>query len=630
MAGYIGSSGAITLSGIAIGEVVAGGTPGEVLFVDGSGNLGQDAGLTYDPVTNTLSADNAQFKGRPWFDVRAYGATGDGTTDDTVAIQAALNAVSLTPGGCVFFPAGTAYKITSTLTLPATNITLYSPSTTVINIGSNAIAAFTYAAGAAFTVNILAQGLNIKGDGSTVGQKAFDVHDTGSAGVNLILTDTVINGIEIGVYDRGILGVYVNGTSGSGMSVNATSTSYFYTGPIGNSGLGQLFATDAYFLSVTPASGGGGIANKPTVYAKNCIFQCHNGIDAEDLNLFGCVFSLSNGASVNVTYAGTATNIVACRFTNNHTVVANGASGFITSTLFLGTNPTRNLDIGAGASGTKVCNCHFAGGTSQAVRTASITGKFSNCIGLKVLETGAADSNEYVGNAGMSASTIIGASSLVITSSVNMGVNTLSPARKVDITDPTNPQLRVSYDGTKYGELQADSSGFLRFIASGGVYKLTTGNAFRTGSAGDTFFFDLGDVTFRDGDGTGSGADITIDGKLTVANAIIKVTSAQALRTGAPGDTYFFDVGAVTFRDGDGSGGSFKIDANKTLIPQVSLAVGMTTGFINIPGAAGAPVGTPASTTGFPLYYDKAAQKLYIYDGGWKKGQVGGIDVIYA
>jgi hypothetical protein len=42
----------------------------------------------------------------PWIDVMASGATGNGTTDDTVAIQAALTAMAAT-GGTVFFPCGT-------------------------------------------------------------------------------------------------------------------------------------------------------------------------------------------------------------------------------------------------------------------------------------------------------------------------------------------------------------------------------------------------------------------------------------------------------------------------------------------------------------------------------------------
>jgi hypothetical protein len=46
-------------------------------------------------------------------DVRRYGATGDGVTDDTVAIQRALDVIEVL-GGTVFFPKGT-YKVTSTL-----------------------------------------------------------------------------------------------------------------------------------------------------------------------------------------------------------------------------------------------------------------------------------------------------------------------------------------------------------------------------------------------------------------------------------------------------------------------------------------------------------------------------------
>jgi hypothetical protein len=42
----------------------------------------------------------------PWIDVKAFGATGNGTTDDTVAIQNALNALPAS-GGTVFFPCGT-------------------------------------------------------------------------------------------------------------------------------------------------------------------------------------------------------------------------------------------------------------------------------------------------------------------------------------------------------------------------------------------------------------------------------------------------------------------------------------------------------------------------------------------
>lgn len=45
-----------------------------------------------------------------------YGAAGDGTTDDTAAIQAAIDAITAAGGGLIYLPPGT-YKLTSALTL---------------------------------------------------------------------------------------------------------------------------------------------------------------------------------------------------------------------------------------------------------------------------------------------------------------------------------------------------------------------------------------------------------------------------------------------------------------------------------------------------------------------------------
>ncbi len=57
-------------------------------------------------------------------DVKWFGAKGDGTTNDTSAIQAAISSISSAQGGyVVFFPAGK-YVITSTLVIGARRITL--------------------------------------------------------------------------------------------------------------------------------------------------------------------------------------------------------------------------------------------------------------------------------------------------------------------------------------------------------------------------------------------------------------------------------------------------------------------------------------------------------------------------
>ena len=71
------------------------------------------------PLTNTGSSTAAVLgvDSKDYIDVRSYGAVGDGTTDDTAAIQAALNACPA--GGIVLIPAGS-FAITAPLILPPT------------------------------------------------------------------------------------------------------------------------------------------------------------------------------------------------------------------------------------------------------------------------------------------------------------------------------------------------------------------------------------------------------------------------------------------------------------------------------------------------------------------------------
>lgn len=72
-------------------------------------------GVVYN-VTANLGVQPGQLG---WFSVKSYGAVGDGVTDDTGAIQEAIDAAEAAGGGTVLFPAGT-YRIATGLNVTHT------------------------------------------------------------------------------------------------------------------------------------------------------------------------------------------------------------------------------------------------------------------------------------------------------------------------------------------------------------------------------------------------------------------------------------------------------------------------------------------------------------------------------
>lgn len=116
----------------------SGGTSGYVLSTNGSGTTSWIAAGAGDMVlasaqTNTgaktFNAGTLLDKGEIVFDIKAYGAVGNDTADDTAAIQAAVDAAQAAGGGKVWGPKGT-YKITAA-------IKLYSGTTPTITAYSN-------------------------------------------------------------------------------------------------------------------------------------------------------------------------------------------------------------------------------------------------------------------------------------------------------------------------------------------------------------------------------------------------------------------------------------------------------------------------------------------------------------
>jgi hypothetical protein len=342
--------------------------------------------------------------GKPWVDVTLFGAVGDGVADDTAAIQAAVNAVSSAIGGDVYFPSGS-YKVSATITVPSINIRFFSAGRAHLIMTAAAFAIFTQSGAPAATINLTFERLNLKGDGVTAGQVGFDVHDTGTAGVNLILRDTTTSGLETSIYDRGILAVLL---FGGGLGVRGSGASLHYTGPGGNIGLGQVYAVNSYMLSDLPASGGGGIANRPTLFLTNCALQWMNSADVQGAQIFGCQWTNSAAGTPTFTFNGNFVKMVDSILTNNHTVVMAATGWTLLGVLFNATNPTRNLDITAGGSLGKAVGCQFAGATSEAVRNAAQHCRFTTCGDVTITETGGADFNSYIDCRGF-AGTLLGA-----------------------------------------------------------------------------------------------------------------------------------------------------------------------------------------------------------------------------
>ena len=134
-----------------------------------------------------------------WVDVKAYGAKGDGTTDDTAAIQAAINA--LVGGGTVFLPPGD-FKVTSTLKKTQSFV---GPSimgagfgkTKIMYSGAADTAAIYIQGGSGAMSGIKISGINFVGNSSTVG-----IEIDGQDGVFIDTCQFESNAVGVLFYNR--------------------------------------------------------------------------------------------------------------------------------------------------------------------------------------------------------------------------------------------------------------------------------------------------------------------------------------------------------------------------------------------------------------------------------------------
>ncbi len=143
--------------------------------------LGTNQNITLAPSGTGISVvTDLADKGGQVFNVKAYGAKGDGATDDTAAIQAAIDAAGLVQG-TVYLPPGT-YDISSTLEWPSSG----SDPVKMLGAGDSPGTTGTYASGPQTVIKATAAMsfmLDVRDNHSHVEKVALDGNNLASGGL---------------------------------------------------------------------------------------------------------------------------------------------------------------------------------------------------------------------------------------------------------------------------------------------------------------------------------------------------------------------------------------------------------------------------------------------------------------
>lgn len=161
-----------------------------------------------------------------------YGAVGDGSNNDTSAIQSALDAASAAGGGTVYFPTGT-YRTTSALTVAA-NVSLLGagPAASIVSLAHATANVFTFAASNTYFSSV--SGLRILASQANTGRH-IQAHSGNKLRVeNCHIGSSNTNGTGVSCDTAGSILYAVNsvlevgGGGGTNPGIGANSTALMY------------------------------------------------------------------------------------------------------------------------------------------------------------------------------------------------------------------------------------------------------------------------------------------------------------------------------------------------------------------------------------------------------------------
>lgn len=238
---------------------------------------------------NNLQISQGYVAGVNQFNVKDYGALGNGTADDTAAIQATLNAANAIGGAVVYMPPGT-YKISSALTMYS-HITLIGAGDFVTNITQTSTSAHGLVGDSLIYVTI--KSLRLTGPSSGTGEgiaftTEFDycileditVTNWGSTGID-IEQPIVSNFTRVQSRLNGGAGMYIHGTGlGAGTSISLDSC-WMHD----NTSNGYSFFNMTYCAFVACAADNQTVSGKAGYLIDTCSGFSFSGCGSENNNI---------------------------------------------------------------------------------------------------------------------------------------------------------------------------------------------------------------------------------------------------------------------------------------------------------------------------------------------------------
>jgi hypothetical protein len=246
--------------------VVAGGVTSKFAISDARTNLGLVVPSGRSVLGPAYTANNAVFN------IKDFGAIGDGVADDTAAIQAALDACHAAGAGSVYAPAGT--YLTGQINMPGDNIAVRGAgSGFVYGSGGTVRTVFKAKPGTTLVFNLVATGLVVDRAGCLLEDFAVDGNLIATYGIK-VSGPNLLNRVKA----RGCL------TAGCLLSDFTNSTHITKCAFVDNFGWGlQVIGAGTTVFSVTETNlslnqlGGADCEAGFLPAFKNCVFESNSG-----------------------------------------------------------------------------------------------------------------------------------------------------------------------------------------------------------------------------------------------------------------------------------------------------------------------------------------------------------------